>query len=124
MTCRNDLQRLKRLEHAGKPVPLPSRLVPPFNAVRKLYKEYVSSGPAPVPLEVPVRVINHVIRSPRACVIRRVNGEDWIYIASRRGAIQLQFSATAPDGLLYALEGLGLEVDIENPKPIAGVARE
>jgi hypothetical protein len=71
-----------------------------------------------------VRARYHVVRAPRSCIIRRANGDDWIYIASQRGSKQLQFSSTGPDGLIYALEALGLEVYIENPKPIAGGARE
>jgi hypothetical protein len=100
---------LKRLERAGKPVPLPSRYIAPFNAVKRLYREWTASTKA-VPMEVPVRVRNHIEPSPKACMIRLVNGESWIYIGSRMGQRQLLYTATSPDALIYALEAMGLEI--------------
>ena len=112
-TCRAETARLKRLERAGRPVPLPSRYLAPYNHVRRLFREVdkaILSGTAPLPLDVPVKVRGRGIASPRSCAIKLVNGVAWLYIASQRGALQLQYASTAPEALIYALEGLGLEL--------------
>lgn len=111
--CRSESARLRRLERAGRPVPLPSRYLAPYNHAKALFREVdkaILSGTAPLPLEVPVKVRGRAIASPRACVIRLVGETPWLYIASQRGALQLQYASTAPEALIYALEGLGLEL--------------
>lgn len=79
----------------------------------RLFRRYDGSKE----LEVPIKVLNHVVPVTRGCVLRRENGKDMILIATQKGVREYLYELTGPEHLYEIIKELGYKLIVpERPR--------